>query len=200
MSWVVQILPQLDQPGTYSHFNFSVSVYDSENLAAARCYVSSFVCPSSPWGGVAAGTGSAANYGGCHHDVEAPIDVDNHGVLYLNSSVRYRDIRDGTATTIFVGEHSGDTMGWASGTRASLRNTGGPINGGQTSTGMMAAPPIGTVSDGFLLAVGGFSSSHTGGANFLLGDGSVRFISQVIPQDVFRCLAHRADGNLPGEF
>ena len=44
--------------------------------------------------------------------------------------------------------------------------------------------------------VGGFSSHHPGGANFLFGDGSVRFVSQKIRTPVYRSLGNRADGNL----
>ena len=78
-----------------------------------------------PW------SGGGSNYAGCHHDVEAPIDVDNNGVFFLNSHLHYEDIRDGAAHTIFLGEkrlESAD-LGWMSGTRATLRNTGTPING-----------------------------------------------------------------------
>jgi prepilin-type processing-associated H-X9-DG protein len=43
--------------------------------------------------------------------------------------------------------------------------------------------------------VGGFSSSHPGnGANFALGDGSVRFLKETIDRSVYRRLGHRADG------
>ena len=44
--------------------------------------------------------------------------------------------------------------------------------------------------------MGGFSSNHPGGANFLFGDGSVRFLKQTINTTVYRNLANRADGEM----
>ena len=46
------------------------------------------------------------------------------------------------------------------------------------------------------LAVGGFSSAHTGGVNFAFGDGSVRFISDDVSAGLMGRLANRADGNI----
>ena len=70
------------------------------------------------------------SYAGCHHDTEASIDTQDNGVFFLNSRVRYRDIKDGTSCTIFLGEKIIDTwdMEWCSGTRGTLRNTGSTIN------------------------------------------------------------------------
>ena len=45
-----------------------------------------------------------------------------------------------------------------------------------------------------------FYSKHSGGAQFLLGDGSVRFISQNVNQATYANLATIADGNVLGEF
>jgi prepilin-type processing-associated H-X9-DG protein len=75
-------------------------------------------------------TPPASNYAGVQHDVEAPIDVDNHGVFFLNSKLRYDDITDGPSHTLFIGEKLCDPndLGWMSGTRATLRNTGTLLN------------------------------------------------------------------------
>jgi prepilin-type processing-associated H-X9-DG protein len=42
----------------------------------------------------------------------------------------------------------------------------------------------------------GFKSNHTGGANFLLGDGSVHFISQTIDHRTYQLLGCRNDGQV----
>lgn len=45
-----------------------------------------------------------------------------------------------------------------------------------------------------------FSSKHTGGAQFALADGSVRFISQNLDRSVLLRLGGKADGDVIGEF
>jgi prepilin-type N-terminal cleavage/methylation domain-containing protein len=197
VSWCVQVLPYLDQQITYDHFDFSVGVYDAKNADARVTPISVLVCPSSPVQG-------NIHYAGCHHDVEAPIDSDNMGVLFLNSNIRYRDIRDGATNTIFVGEHPGspDPLGWASGTRATLRNTGVAVNTAVSRPVGAPTPPTGGAqsAEQDLLKVGGYSSFHVGGGNFVLGDGSVRFISQNINVALFQQLGNRADGKLMRDF
>ena len=157
------------------------------------------------------------SYMGCHHDVEAPIDADNHGVLYLNSHVAYDDIADGPAYTILLGEalHSA-TLGWASGTRATLRNAGHRLNEpdpwatawGSPSPYMQNNPEPQDPDDATTMVqgggltsyyVGGFSSHHPQGVNFLFCDGSARFLKESIDQHVLHRLANRADGEVIGD-
>lgn len=45
-----------------------------------------------------------------------------------------------------------------------------------------------------------FGSMHTGGANFCLGDGSVRFINANIHLGTYRSLASRNGGDIVGEY
>jgi prepilin-type processing-associated H-X9-DG protein len=187
--WIVQLLPYMEQRALA--IDPSLSVYDPANAVAASSPIRILLCPSDPGTKPpGAKAPAASSYAGCHHDVEAPIDVDNHGVFFLNSHVRHEDIPDGSANTIFVGEKrfEGLDLGWLSGTRATLRNTGTPIN---------APPAAGAAGDEY--RVGGFSSHHPGGANFAFGDGSIRFLSERIDPRAYRRLGHRADGELVGE-
>jgi prepilin-type N-terminal cleavage/methylation domain-containing protein len=136
LGWVIQILPFIEQGTVYDQIDFSVGAYHAKNARMRRLHLAVFNCPSSRrWGSAARGS-----YAGCHHNVEAPIDVDNHGVLFLNSVVGWRDIPDGRPQTIFLGERldSALDLGWISGTRSTLRNTGTPINCTSTAGGPLA--------------------------------------------------------------
>jgi prepilin-type processing-associated H-X9-DG protein/prepilin-type N-terminal cleavage/methylation domain-containing protein len=205
MSWTVQVLPFLEYKPLYNAFNFRFGSYRTENETAASSTIQIFLCPSN-------GNRVPMNYAGCHNDVEAPIDVDNHGVLFLNSRIRFDDITDGIAHTLMVGEIQVGipSMGWASGNGSTLRNTGLLPN----DVELFAVPfgtsrsPSGTavdllqvqslVSKGVLPVdyVGGFGSVHPSATNFLFCDGSVRGLKKTISADTFRSLGHRSDGNL----
>lgn len=124
-SWLIALLPYLDESSLHRNIDMQKSVYDSENQAARNLTVPTLHCPSD------GSTGTPrSSYAGCHHDVEAPIDANNHGVLFLNSQITAEDIRDGLSQTLLLGEkRSGPSdLGWMSGTRSTLRNTGTPIN------------------------------------------------------------------------
>jgi prepilin-type processing-associated H-X9-DG protein len=142
-----------------------------------------------------------SSYAGCHNGVEAPIDATNNGVLFLNSHITTRDIPDGSSFTLLAGEKIlGKTdLGWMSGTRATLRNTGTLVNGTpEPGVEGRRRPPVDPAQAQAPnpLYVGGFSSQHPGGANFALVDGSVRFYSETVDRSVFESLGNRADGKL----
>ena len=187
-SWLVGLLPYMEQSGVYGAVDSDYSVYEPENDRASQTIISTFICPSDMKRRLIDGR-AVGSYAGCHHETEAPIDVDNHGVFYLNSHIRHEDITDGSGMTIFVGEKLvvPPDLGWMSGTRATLRNTGTVPNG----------IPTGGVQDGKF--VGGFASQHPGGSNFAFGDGSVRFVREEINLEIYRRLGHREDGELIDE-
>ncbi len=126
IGWIARILPYVEERTTYQHIDFAKSAYDKANLPVRAMTLSLLVCPSE------AGSGPFSSYAACHHDVEAPIDSDNHGVFFLNSRVRHENILDGTTHTIFLGEKitraADNDLGWLSGTRSTLRNTGTVAN------------------------------------------------------------------------
>jgi len=206
-SWTVQILPFLEQNNVYRRFDFRHGVYHPSNETAGNAVISTFLCPSNSRGG-------RNHYAGCHHDVDAPIDLNNRGVLYLNSRVAYDDISDGLAYTFLLGEieAGGPTLGWPSGTRATLRNTGHRLNEPDYLFRAMGRSPFANASqtvstpqemeqlveDGVLPIgyTGGFSSRHSRGANFLFCNGAVRFVKESVNPVVYEHLGNRNDGEI----
>jgi prepilin-type N-terminal cleavage/methylation domain-containing protein len=200
ISWLAQILPYLDEKVVYDRIDFSAGAYDPPNAAAREIPIACFACPSYS-GPRQMGLGLVSNYAGCQNDKEAPIDVDNHGVLFLNSHISRGDVTDGVAHTIYVGEKlaEADDLGWMSGTRATLRNTGTPLGLAATAARLGPVPP-GAPAEAQMgprggdLRVGPFASEHQGICNFLFGDGRTEAIGDCIDLRVLQSLANRADG------
>ncbi|HEY4232838.1 MAG TPA: DUF1559 domain-containing protein [Lacipirellulaceae bacterium] len=203
VSWIVKILPYMEELPLSRRFDQAAGAYAAANAPVRAAQIMPLECPSEPrefLNEVSAGaTVAESSYAGCHHDVEAPIDADNHGLLYLNSQVRFADIFDGSSKTILLGEIllNKDGLGWVSGTRATLRSTS-TINNPRPSFTLPAQSGQG---DGAAdkqgpLFVGGFGSFHPGSANFGFADGSTHTIAQSIDPAVFRLLGNRADGEI----
>jgi len=203
MSWATQILPYIEQQNAYRKIDFKRSAYDPANAKVRAYSIPVLMCPSdnttsSP--GVA-----VTNYRGCNHDQETPIDVDQNGLLFLNSAIRYEAIEDGSTNTLLLGEGVSKvnaSLGWMSGTRATLRNASAPPNASaiDPATGQPLPALAGANDAADPAFVGSFSSPHAGGAQFLMGDGSVKFISNNIAPEIFQHLGNRRDGELVGDF
>jgi len=147
LSWVTQVLPQLGQQAIARHLDYRVGAYDPRNQRVADTVISTLRCPSEmlSW----SDTGRAlSSYAGCHDSAETPIDTTNNGVLFLNSHIQERDLTDGASYTLYVGEkrNEPEDLGWMSGTRATLRNTGTIINAtpatGPAGSGVRLPPPV----------------------------------------------------------
>jgi prepilin-type N-terminal cleavage/methylation domain-containing protein len=226
-NWIIQILPFFEQQNTWKAIDKSVGVYHANNAAAADVTLKTLACPSDR---IMFGKANPASYVAVHHNQEKPIDAKDNGVFFLNSRVRYDDVSDGSSNTIYLGEkvfENGD-LSWMSGTRATLRNAGEPINWRKSNPGLApffpvdetsapdagdtapaantaspaatTGPPVKPVGPGNPLYVGGFGSFHSNGALFAMGDGAVRFLSQSIAPTALQQLAHRNDGQLPPAF
>lgn len=205
MSWVCQILPMLEQANLAQTIRFDLPAYDPANLTVRATQLTVLNCPTdgtrvtSPPGFSA--PLAISNYAGCFSGSDVPIAADNDGLLFLNSSISYRQIRDGASNTLLIGEKmtvdGTFEQGWLSGTRSTLRNTGVPLNGGWdkiiVNSTVTPQPPNDT-------ATSGFSSRHTGGTQFLLADGSVRFLSSNINGRILSLLGSRDDRQVIGEF
>ncbi|QDS86862.1 Type II secretion system protein G precursor [Rosistilla ulvae] len=202
ISWVVQILPFIEQHALYNHFDQAAGAYAAVNREAREQRIATMYCPSYPgnnYGGrTEAGEIVSGNYAGCHHDVEAPIDANDNGLLFLNSEIRYSQIPDGSTQTILLGESLpfANDLGWASGTRATLRNTGTPIAAYNPRHQLVDQEQPAPSEEP--LYVGGFGSCHPGGAQFSFADGSTRFLNQSIDPELLRRYGNRRDGELTG--
>ncbi|WZO99928.1 DUF1559 domain-containing protein [Isosphaeraceae bacterium EP7] len=226
MGWIVQILPEIEQGPAYHHLNFQHGVYAAANSTIAGVRIATLSCPSDPYrpifepdepGAPIAVEHEQSNFAGCHNDRESRIRVTDRGMLFLNSSIRPEDVGDGTSQTIMLGEklRNYGGLGWMSGTRATLRNTGSRPNArssvGIDQMGQMEADdpldepvpdaiiklPDGTITRRSQIdPVGGFSSSHPGGANTAFADGSVKFLKDTISRPVMWYLGNRDDGEL----
>ena len=208
MSWTVQILPYIEQQNIFRTIDFTVGVYDPKNEAARKLVIPTYLCPSDGLYSPGLEQTAPNNYAAVHHDEEAPIDHGNHGTFVLNMAVSMDLVTDGSSNTLFIGEKvlqralQPDERGWMSGTRATLRNAGEKIN--HNLAAVRHQFPL-FPSDTNTLPVtpeyvGGFSSHHTGGANFVVGDGSVRFVNEQINKDAYRRLTNRSDGEPVGSY
>jgi prepilin-type N-terminal cleavage/methylation domain-containing protein len=135
LGWMVHLLPYIEEQTAYNLLDLPQGAYAKKNAPVRSLCISLFLCPSYPGVNFVGGPpndriAGLSNYAGCHNDVEAAIDENNNGVLFLNSRIREKDVTDGISNTIYVCEKLGSPwdLGWMSGTRATLRNCGTPLN------------------------------------------------------------------------
>jgi prepilin-type N-terminal cleavage/methylation domain-containing protein/prepilin-type processing-associated H-X9-DG protein len=130
-----------------------------------------------------------------------------NGLLGVNTNRRIRDCADGTTNVIIVGEQIYNALefayGWASSynirgaNNFQARNITGtclPINGGEAYYRANASNPSANQQVHNAMMTMFFGSEHTGGAHFLLADGSVHFLSENIDLNLYRSLGIMNDG------
>lgn len=181
------------------------------------------------YAGKYAGTSYAGNFGSvAYHPTNGPPGPSvNDGVLFMtgpasypqpamrNRAVGLQDIADGTSNTILVGEkfhsdplfdqlpannrsnllmHQWSMWAWSGG----FKGTGHVFGSAAVSINHRVT----NVSGGYLeqdRRVNAWGSGHTGGANFALADGSVRFIRDGVTRTTLEYLSTRAKGEVVRE-
>ena len=118
-------------------------------------------------------------------DTRIPFRRNNRrprGSFYRHSSLKFRDFTDGSSNTIMVGERDKDG---GAGSWIGNRNPQGSGPHGADYVMGSAWPPINDprVRSNYTRRTG-FSSKHEGGAQFLMGDGTVIFLSENIDHDL----------------
>lgn len=119
---------------------------------------------------------------------------DEPGSVTTGYFVRITDITDGSSNTLMVGERS---MNLPSGQTNDYRSWIRGNNGGSGATKNVTYPINSTFYNGSNnfndISLG---SNHSGGCNFVNGDGSVRFISETIDMGLYLSLASIKSGEV----
>ena len=127
------------------------------------------------------------------------------------STSRMRDITDGTSNTFMFGERTGGVKLYYKTTTANLPAIVGLTNGGGWADALafehwlQGARYDGTGNGGPCamctnIRGNGYHSFHTGGCQFALCDGGVRFVSENVAQSLFAGAITALKGEIPGEF
>ena len=188
-------LPFYEQQNLHRLWDFGSNHNHNNNRVAAATTLPIMRCPSGLSRNLtrnglyavtdyalSAGTGNVNSY-----------DVRDHkGMFNINTKFSFRDMPDGSSNTVLAGDKyvshrdntirdQTDSTGWRWGFH-STRNMVSPMNA-------MPLSPWGNLDVTF-------GSYHPGGANFVLGDGSVHFLAQTINLRTYQWLGDRADGQV----
>jgi len=215
--WAAYLLPYIEQDAVRNRIDFTRDIADPANAAIRVTSIKTYLCPTDapkgPTFTVVGGSGSIcdvafANYvglGGIYEVTDNP-DV-NTGVLLRNSQYRVADIADGTSLTLLVSERQSKRSPMTTWTGAVTNSINPPTNPGYDDEGPatliltnFGEPADARTPNNPLDHVEDSSSSHLGGINVLLCDGSVRFIRNSIDPFTWSGLGTRAGGEVLGDY
>jgi len=172
-SWRVTVLPFLDQAPLYERYNHDATWEHPDNAPLAAVVVQTLDCPARPFR-----LDDHDRFLSAYSAVTGPATAFGD-----REYVKMNAFTDGLANTLMVAETCGKPIIW---TQPKDVNTA------------TDEPKINAPGDALHQSNGVMSSYHFGGAQVLLGDGSVRFIGEQLEPELLRQLMTR-DGNSHGE-
>jgi prepilin-type N-terminal cleavage/methylation domain-containing protein/prepilin-type processing-associated H-X9-DG protein len=210
-SWLMWILPYVEQGNVYTAVGTASSNYTQRDYsycnsptAPGTTVIPTYICPSDyvPRNVI---TYSVYYFGINSYFANAgtsawPLKTASlNGVMYYNSKRRIADITDGTSSTLLAGERYSldttytnpqlleDTRGWAwcnwNSGQDHLGDTFWILNSHASTTGVNGRRT-------------NFGSGHPNGANFVLCDGSVTFVTNGISIVTYQRISVPNDGNI----
>ncbi len=206
-SWLTMILPHVEKKDVYDQLNLSSReyAYCGSPTSPGASVIATYMCPTDyiPRQVIKYSTyhfGINSYFANAGTKAWPVASASLNGVLFYNSRVRIRDITDGTSTTLLAGERFSldpglsddklaDRRGWAwtnyNSGEDNLGDASNPINSPQSAIGNNAR-------------LNNFGSGHAGGANFVLCDGSVRFVAltEISSIVTYQRLSIPNDGNV----
>ena len=182
LSWIADLLPYLDQAPLYNRIDFKNGWSDKANVILKGVSLTVLANPSQT--NIPRKDGYEVTHyvgiAGLGKDAPTlPITDDKVGVFGYDRTTRIRDITDGTSNTMMITDTSKDFGPWAQGGLATIR--------------ALTTKPYINGPDG----IGG---PHRGVVQVLMGDGSVRAISENIDPKTFEALSTIHGGEDVGDF
>jgi prepilin-type N-terminal cleavage/methylation domain-containing protein/prepilin-type processing-associated H-X9-DG protein len=217
--WAAMFLGQIEQTMLYNGINFSFTISNPISLTSRSISLVTFQCPSSvgPTGPIvlkdASGNVVVNDLAPSQYIASAgQLEVEefpyqNNGVFYRNSRNGFKDIVDGTSTTLMVGERSRNVADatWVGAVPFAIacNNPTWKVQDCETANVLVLAHTGPSPDESWVdvpnnpsAGVDDYWSLHPGGCNFLFCDGSVRFVKSTINPTVFSYLATRSGGEV----
>jgi prepilin-type processing-associated H-X9-DG protein len=216
--WAALSLPYLEEATLWATLDFRQPIESPDN-AGRKQLLPNLLCPSNDlswptWPAEvrdAAGNPSSlicnvafAAYVGMMGSTDVGPTWD--GLFFRNSHIRFRDITDGSAQTIALGERAyrlgeGTWVGAVTGAMMFPDDDEGEIAVPHLKPGsamVLSHAGLGNGPNSPTSELNQFYSLHGGGANYLFADGHVAFLLETIDYQTYLALATRAGGEVPG--
>ncbi|MCG6156806.1 DUF1559 domain-containing protein [Rubinisphaera margarita] len=217
----VSILPFLEAGNTEELFDYNVRWDHANNADMATLMPAAYQCPSTPGSGDPEPTSGfqTSDYTYLRSDTGWLTDsAPGNSMFDQNQFRRFRDVTDGLTNTMMLYESAGraslyvgnQTTTAPAGWTGEYRSWAGHFNSGwlynfQVTIDSGGGPPtvdyyVGNQVINVSNLYGASFSFHTGGVQFCLADGSVRFLSENIDLNTLSALTSINGSEVVGEF